>query len=168
MKKISSIFIILLLSLSLTACGYKLRGALDIGSIEKISVQYSGRHPLVNQIINKLKNNTITINNDPDYYPAIKIVNIRSDKRQLSVNASGRVDEYEISKIVKYEFRFSKDEVTSGQISGSASYDFNESQMQGTKEQELIAVNSIYNTISRKIITKFISEYKRTYSTIGP
>ena len=93
-------------------------------------------------------------------YPAIEIISITRDKRQLSVNSSGRVDEYEISKVLDYQFIFTEKNRVLGTIKASASYDFNESQMQGTKEREEIADNSIDRTLVRKLINKYKSSLK--------
>ena len=97
---------------------------------------------------------------DVSRYPAIKIISVTRESRQLSVNSFGRVDEYEISKILSYQFIFSEDNKVSGTIKASASYDFNESQMQGTKERENIAEDNIDRTMVRKLIYKFRSALK--------
>ena len=62
--------------------------------------------------------------------PAVKLITISSQQRQLSVNASGRADEYEITKILTYELILSDEIKISDSLSASASYDFNELQMQ--------------------------------------
>jgi outer membrane lipopolysaccharide assembly protein LptE/RlpB len=92
-------------------------------------------------------------------YPAIKLLSIESKKRQLSVNSSGRVDEYEINKIIKYQFIYSKENIITGTLKASASYDFNESQMQGTRERENTAIESIDRNLVRKLLLKFKAGY---------
>ena len=44
-------------------------------------------------------------------------------------------------------------------LTASASYDFNESQMQGTREQEMIANNVIDRTLIRKLIQKLSQQF---------
>ena len=88
-------------------------------------------------------------------YPSIRILSIDIKKRQLSVNSSGRVDEYEINKTIKYEFIYSEKDTVTGVLKSSASYDFNESQMQGTRERENIAIGTIDQNLARKILLKF-------------
>ena len=58
-------------------------------------------------------------------YPTIRILSVDIKKRQLSVNSSGRVDEYEINKTIRYEFIYSEKNVVTGVLKSSASYDFN-------------------------------------------
>ena len=88
-------------------------------------------------------------------YPSIRILSVDIKKRQLSVNSSGRVDEYEINKAIKYEFIYSEKNIVTGELKSSASYDFNESQMQGTRERENIAIGTIDQNLARKILLKF-------------
>ena len=93
-------------------------------------------------------------------HPTIKIISVTSQKRQLSVNSSGRVDEYEITKTLNYQFIFSETNKFTDILKASGSYDFNESQMQGTKEKEVITNNSIDKQLVRKLLSKFRSAQK--------
>lgn len=167
MKKINFYIILTILTISLSACGYKLRGSLDTGNLSEVSILYDTRHEVVDLMINNLESNQIRINLNVESYPMIRVMNLESSKRQLSVNSSGRADEYEITLKLDYIFKLSETDVISGSLSGSASYDFNESQMQGTKEQEIIALNSIHTNLTRKIINKFIRVIKKAQSEIG-
>ena len=80
-----------------------------------------------------------------------------NQKRQLSVNSSGRVDEYEITKSINFELILSNDNKIIDTLTASASYDFNESQMQGTKRTEMIANDVIDRTLARKLVQKIKS-----------
>ena len=93
-------------------------------------------------------------------YPIVKISNLKSETRQLSVNSSGRVDEYEITKKLDYELILSATEILKGSLRASASYDFNELQMQGTREKEIIANNSIDQRLLRKLLLKLKAALK--------
>ena len=70
------------------------------------------------------------------------------------MNSSGRVDEYEISKLLDYEIIISENNSVSGTLKASGSYDFNESRMQVTSEQEEITNNAIDKVLVRKLIHK--------------
>jgi outer membrane lipopolysaccharide assembly protein LptE/RlpB len=93
-------------------------------------------------------------------YPAIKLLSVESKKRQLSVNSSGRVDEYEINRTIKYQFTYSEENVVTGLLKANASYDFNESQMQGTRGKENSAIETINRTLARKLLLKFKAGFK--------
>ena len=102
----------------------------------------------------KLSSSVISQSQDYDTYPVVKINSISSQKRQLSVNSSGRVDEYEIIKSLNYEIIISENDSVKGTLKASASYDFNESRMQTTSEQELITNTAIDKVLTRKLIQK--------------
>ena len=102
----------------------------------------------------KLGSSVILQSQDYNTYPVVKINSISSQKRQLSVNSSGRVDEYEISKSLDYEIIISENNIVTGTLKASGSYDFNESRMQVTSEQEKITNNAIDKVLVRKLIQK--------------
>jgi outer membrane lipopolysaccharide assembly protein LptE/RlpB len=102
----------------------------------------------------KLGSSVIFQIQDYNTYPVVKINSISSRKRQLSVNSSGRVDEYEISKSLDYEIISSENNSVTGTLKASGSYDFNESRMQITSEQEKITNNAIDKVLVRKLIQK--------------
>tara|TARA_B100000035_G_scaffold283698_1_gene266086 strand:- start:39 stop:527 length:489 start_codon:yes stop_codon:yes gene_type:complete len=157
MKSIQSFFTILIISSSLTSCGYQLRGSADLVGLEEISVVSNGYTSISELLIKKLGS---AHNSNSDTYPTVKILSISSKKRQLSVNSSGRVDEYEVSKSLDYELLLSEKVKIKNTIKASASYDFNESQMQGTKEREMITINAIDRVLVRKLIHKIRSKIK--------
>ena len=157
MKFIQSFFTVLIISSTLTSCGYQLRGSVDLVGLEKIRVVSNGYTSISEILIKKLGSAYIS---NSDTYPIVKILSISSKKRQLSVNSSGRVDEYEVSKSLDYEILLSEEVKIKNTIKASASYDFNESQMQGTKEQEMITNNAIDRVLVRKLIHKIRSKIK--------
>ena len=160
MKIIKSIFLISFLITSFSSCGYQLRGSLDIDELKNIKVIASDS----NKIAMLLEQKILSYKNDNSFidskYPAVKISNLKSETRQLSVNSAGRVDEYEISKKIDYELILSETEILKGSLRASASYDFNESQMQGTREKEIIANNSIDQRLLRKLLLKLKAALK--------
>jgi LPS-assembly lipoprotein len=160
MKIIKSIFLVAFLITSFSSCGYQLRGSLEIDGLQNIKVIASDS----NKIAMLLEQKILSYKNDNSFsnseYPAIKISNLKSSTRQLSVNSSGRVDEYEISKKLDYELILSETEILRGSLMASASYDFNESQMQGTREKKIIANNSIDQRLLRKLLLKIKAALK--------
>ena len=160
MKIIKSILLFSVLVTFFTSCGYQLRGSLDIDGLQNIKVVASDS----NKVAMLLKQKILSYKNDNSFidsgYPVIKISNLKSATRQLSVNSSGRVDEYEISKKLDYEIILSETQILKGSLNASASYDFNESQMQGTREKEIIANNSIDQRLLRKLLLKLKAALK--------
>ena len=157
MKNYFNYIFMLILSVVIVSCGYQLRGSMDIEGLDNLKIISDNRSNISKILGKKFPSARQSASSQ---YPAIKIISIVSEQRQLSVNASGRVDEYEVSKILSYEFILSEKNKITGSIKASASYDFNEAQMQGTKEREKIANNNIDRTIVRKLIYKIKSALK--------
>ena len=140
--------------LMLSSCGYQLRGSMNVDGLENIMIISNGHTSIANMLSQKLNSKIISQGQNYDTYPILKINSISSKKRQLSVNSSGRVDEYEISKLLDYEIIISENNSVKGKLRASGSYDFNESRMQATKEQESITSTAIDKVLTRKLIQK--------------
>ena len=160
MKIIKSILLFSVLVTFFTSCGYQLRGSLDIDGLENIKVISSDSNKIAMLLQQKILSYDDNYSSNNSEYPAIKINNLKSTTRQLSVNSAGRVDEYEISKELDYEIMLSETETLKGSLKVNASYDFNESQMQGTREKEIIANNSIDQKLLRKLLLKLKAALK--------
>ena len=149
--RILYLFVILTM---ISSCGYQLRGSMNVDGLENIIIISNGHTSISNMLSQKLGSTVILQIQDYNKYPVVKINSISSRKRQLSVNSSGRVDEYEISKSLEYEIISSENNSVTGTLKASGSYDFNESRMQITSEQEKITNNAIDKILVRKLIQK--------------
>ena len=138
----------------ISSCGYQLRGSMNVDGLENIIIISHGHTSISNMLSQKLGSSVILQTQDNNTYPVVKINSISSRKRQLSVNSSGRVEEYEISKSLDYEIISSENNSVTGTLKASGSYDFNESRMQITSEQEKITNNAIAKVLVRKLIQK--------------
>ena len=149
--RILYLFVMLMM---ISSCGYQLRGSMNVDGLENIIIISNGHTSISNMLSQKLGSSVILQIQDYNTYPLVKINSISSRKRQLSVNSSGRVDEYEISKSLDYEIISSENNSVTGTLKASGSYDFNESRMQITSEQEKITNNAIDKVLVRKLIQK--------------
>ena len=138
----------------ISSCGYQLRGSMNVDGLENIIIISNGHTSISNMLSRKLGSSVILQSQDYNTYPIVKINSISSQKRQLSVNSSGRVDEYEISKSLDYEIITSENNSVTGTLKASGSYDFNESRMQITSEQEKITNNAIDKVLVRRLMQK--------------
>ena len=149
-----SILYLFVIMTVISSCGYQLRGSMNVDGLENIIIISNGHTSISNMLSQKLGSSVILQIQDYNTYPVVKINSISSRKRQLSVNSSGRVDEYEISKSLDYEIISSENNSVTGTLKASGSYDFNESRMQITSEQEKITNNAIDKVLVRKLIQK--------------
>ena len=93
--RILYLFVIVMM---ISSCGYQLRGSMNVDGLENIIIISNGHTSISNMLSQKLGSSIISQSQDHDTYPVVKINSISSQTRQISVNSSGRVDEYEISK----------------------------------------------------------------------
>ena len=159
MKKLNSFLLSIFVIFTISSCGYQLRGSINIEGLENVNI-ISDRKNNITRILQQKLSPYQQDNFNKSEYPSIRILSIDIKKRQLSVNSSGRVDEYEINKTIRYEFIYSEKNVVTGVLKSSASYDFNESQMQGTREREKIAIGTIDQNLVRKLLLKFKAKLK--------
>ena len=138
----------------ISSCGYQLRGSMNVDGLENIIIISNGHTSISNMLSQKLGSSVVLQSQDYNTYPVVKINSISTQKRQLSVNSSGRVDEYAISKSLDYEIITSVNNSVTGTLKASGSYDFNESRMQITREQEKITNNAIDKVLVRKLMQK--------------
>ena len=146
----------------ISSCGYQLRGSMNVDGLENIIIISNGHTSISNMLSQKLGSTVILQIQDYNTYPVVKINSISSRKRQLSVNSSGRVDEYEIIKSLDYEIIISENDSVKGTLKASGSYDFNETRMQATSEQELITNTAIDKVLTRKLIQKLRYNLKQS------
>ena len=149
--RILYLFVIVMM---ISSCGYQLRGSMNVDGLENIIIISNGHTSISNMLSQKLGSSVILQIQDYNTYPVVKINSISSRKRELSVNSAGRVDEYEMSKSLDYEIITSENNSVTGTLRASGSYDFNESRMQITSEQEKITNNAIDKVFVRKLIQK--------------
>ena len=107
MKKLNSFLLLIFVIFTISSCGYQLRGSINIEGLENVNI-ISDKKNNITRILQQKLSPYQQDNFNKSEYPSIRILSIDIKKRQLSVNSSGRVDEYEIKKTVKYEFIYSE------------------------------------------------------------
>jgi LPS-assembly lipoprotein len=156
MKNLYSSFIVIIMMSLITSCGYSMRGSLNLPpSLEKISV-YSGSYSdLVNSINSTLQNSgiTVTSSNSKHLY-RIVVISEELNRRQLSMNITGRVNEYELIYEVKYEINSPNEKNLSDSIILYRDYSFDENNVMGNSDREDDIHKEMISTASTLIFNK--------------
>jgi LPS-assembly lipoprotein len=156
MKNLYSSFIVIIMMSLITSCGYSMRGSLNLPpSLEKISV-YSGSYSdLVNSINSTLQNSgiTVTSSNSKHLY-RIVVISEELNRRQLSMNITGRVNEYELIYEVKYEINSPNEKNLSDSIILYRDYSFDENNVTGNSDREDDIHKEMISTASTLIFNK--------------
>tara|TARA_B100001123_G_C15275493_1_gene1012008 strand:- start:1431 stop:1892 length:462 start_codon:yes stop_codon:yes gene_type:complete len=145
------------MSSSLISCGYTMRGSLKISeSINTISIQSQQYSDVSNDINLLLTSMDIQTTNQLDKSGyTIKIINERLDKRQLTINPDGRVNEYELIFTVTFSVITPSKEFAPDTITLYRDYSFDESKILGTSDRETALHKEMISTASTIIIDRF-------------
>ncbi len=148
----------LILSLALVSCGYSMRGNINLpDDIRTISLTSEFYSPLLISITDNLKNSDINVTDSKN--KNLYRINILSEsfkRRQLSINASGRVNEYEIIYDLSFEISPPNMKSDVETITLYRDYSFDENNIMGNSDREqqirkeMVATSAtlIYNRLS--------------------
>ena len=159
--KLNIILISVLLILS--SCGYSMRGSISIpSSIESVSVTSNGYSELVNILNSSLVSSNIetSISKSDDIY-GIVILSESFDRRQLSINVAGRVNEYELIYNVNFELRAPSKKSIKDRIILYRDYSFDENNVMGNTDREGDIKKEMMSVVSKLIFNKLIASAKK-------
>ena len=146
--------------IGITSCGYTLRGNLVLNeSIKEVSV-YSNKYSQLSNSINiLLTNNNIKTSgqrNSSNY--RIQIFSENFNRRQLSVNLAGRVNEYEIIYSIDFNISAPSEIGTVENITLYRDYSFDENQVMGNTDREDSIKKEMISTAATLIINKLVAQ----------
>ena len=152
---------LLILSLALVSCGYSMRGNINLpDDIRTISLTSEFYSPLLISITDNLKNSDINVTDSKN--KNLYRINILSEsfkRRQLSISASGRVNEYEIIYDLSFEINPPNMKSDAETITLYRDYSFDENNIMGSSDREeqikkeMVATSAslIYNRLNALI-----------------
>ena len=142
----------------LTACGYSLRGSLNLpSSLNQISVYSNTYSQLVNAINDTLINAEIKVtnSNEKNLY-RIVILSEKFNRRQLSMSISGRVNEYELIYDIKYEINLPNEKNLTDTMTLYRDYSFDENNVMGNSDREDYIKKEMISTAATLIFNKLV------------
>ena len=154
----------LLLRVGLVSCGYSMRGNIELpDDIKIISVSSDNYSPLVVSITEALKNENIevTSTNNMNLY-RINILSESFKRRQLSINVSGRVNEYEIIYNVSFEISSPNEKSDIDTITLYRDYSFDENNIMGNSDREDYIKNEMVATSATLISNRLNAVIKKS------
>jgi LPS-assembly lipoprotein len=144
------------ISLVLSSCGYSMRGAINIPeSIKSVSVQSREYSELVNIINSSLVASDIKLSTSKskDIYKIV-ILSENFNRRQLSINISGRVNEYELIYDVNFQLQAPNKKAVKEKITLYRDYSFDENNVMGNSDREDDIKKGMMSTASSLIFHK--------------
>ena len=159
--KLNIILISLLLALS--SCGYSMRGSINIpSSIKSVSIISSEYSELVNILNSSLISSNIkpsTSKSDNIY--RIVILSEEFNRRQLSINISGRVNEYEMIYSVNFELKVPNEKSIKDKITLYRDYSFDENNVMGNSYREGDIKKGMMSTTSTLIFNRLVASIQK-------
>lgn len=137
------IALLILLMLQLSACGFRLRGAIALPeSLSTISIEGTTEHTDIGRVLYRsLKRGGVIITSADEAALRLQILRDEVVRRVLSVDATGKANEYELKHLLKYSATDSKGKVLidAQEISTTRAYTFDPNSIlaKGDEEQQL-------------------------------
>ena len=150
------------MSMMLTGCGFQLRGNIDLPSdLKQVSVVSNKYSDLVKNLNQRFSNNNIQVvdKSDKDLY-RVKIVSETFNRRQLSINISGRVNEYELIYNIIYQISSPNEKAKEEAMSLYRDYSFDENNIMGNTDREAQIKKEMTSNAASLIFTKLIAKIK--------
>lgn len=140
-RLISFLLILTLLSLSLSGCGWRLRGSLDTDLVlPSMYVQYhSASSELKRELNQTLESAGVDLQANTDNAELVLVLHSENrGRRVLSVNASGKVSDYELQYTVTFSVQDNAGNalISNEQINQQRDYSFDESAVLAKSEEE--------------------------------
>ena len=157
-----SISTYLAISLLISGCGFQLRGNIDLPSdLKQISVVSETYSDLVKNLNQSLLNSDIQVvdKSDKNLY-RVKIISEIFNRRQLSINISGRVNEYELIYNVIYQISSPDEKSKQETLSLYRDYSFDENNIMGNTDREAQIKREMVSNAASLIFTKLIARIK--------
>lgn len=104
----AAVYVVTLMALLLTACGFHLRGDVQLApQLSKVHIQGGDRYdPLVRELSRALTSTGAAIVEDPQAATAVlQILENTGKRRVLSVRSTGKVQEYELYQTFRFRVR---------------------------------------------------------------
>ena len=146
--------------ISLNSCGFTMRGDFDFPSnIKEISVSSNEYSTLVETLNMSFENEDIIIvSNANKDLNRIIVVSETFNRRQLSINISGRVNEYELIYKVVFQISTPNSKSSNEEIILYRDYSFDEDNIMGNTDREEQIRKEMVSTVSTLIYNKFIAK----------
>ncbi|MGB0466106.1 MAG: LPS assembly lipoprotein LptE [Pontibacterium sp.] len=151
--------IMLLISFSLlSACGFHLRGALEISDDKQtINLQADQAGGMLAQSLKRsLRDNAIEQLADAPYQ--LSILKSHFKRSSVSLDSSARVDEYSLSLSVEYRLTNTTTDKTEAQSSTiERVYSYDQDAAAAKDEQEVLLRQEMYDAMATRIIRRYLA-----------
>ena len=153
-KTISTVFLI---SVLLTACGYRLRQPVELNAAyDKTYLGLSITSPLYQPLYTELRNAQIDLVDTKEKATAeLRVNGVNLQRVIQSIGANNRVQEYRLEINVNFQVIAEGENLVEPQaLNMSRDYAFDIEQITGTQQEEAILREQLYKDMARMIVTR--------------
>ena len=148
--------LLLLMILSLAACGFHLRGLADL-SFQSLYIQQSSAVSIINDLKRSLTTNGVKIVTVPEQAEMqLDLMGENTDKRILSLSGSGRVREYELIYRVTFRTRVDSGQTWSAPqtIETRRDFTYDDTVLLAKQAEETRLYNDMRSDASREVMRR--------------
>ncbi len=167
------IITLLILTLAITACGWRLRGTLTLPEgLESIQIVDNANSSFLSKQLTQLlvANGVALVDANPDMF--IVLIEEREDKRIIAVGSNTLASEYELSSEARYFINDAEGKMLTPEstVSVVRSYEFNENDVVSKAEEERIIQQEMRRELAQQIIRRlrFVSTTPEDEKTTNP
>ncbi|GAB1263799.1 hypothetical protein NBRC116493_30480 [Aurantivibrio infirmus] len=167
------IITLLVLTLAITACGWRLRGTLTLPEgLESIQIVDNANSSFLSKQLTQLlvANGVALVDANPDMF--IVLIEEREDKRIIAVGSNTLASEYELSSEARYFINDAEGKMLAPEstVSVVRSYEFNENDVVSKAEEERIIQQEMRRELAQQIIRRlrFVSITPEDEKTTNP
>jgi LPS-assembly lipoprotein len=159
MKRIVLNSFVAFLLMLLIGCGFHLRGAIDYSdSLKSIYVEGISLQRGIGLYLKRgLKSNGIEVVNTHQQGSAVlKVIEIKDDRRVLSVGSNAKVSEYELYSSISFSLTDSQGKIlaSSQQVQAQRDFQFNENQVLGRESEEALLHDQLNKELVQGVLRR--------------
>ena len=156
-SKLSGIFALILLTLTVTACGFQLRGQATL-PFETLFISAPAGHPIGTDLKRLIKSGTKTrvVSEAKTAQATLEIISVSNNKEIMSVSGGGRVREFELRYLVSFRLIDSKgvELIPTNEISLRRIIPFTDAQVVAKEGEEAMLVREMQGDSAAQIVRR--------------
>lgn len=154
--KFKKLFLLLLAASVINACGFHLRGAVELSDeLSPVYLQQNGVFALAREIKSLLASNKISLaENEKQSKTQLSLIDETKNRRILSVDSSGRAREYLLSYKVRFSITINKAEKVEDAVSLTRSLLFDPDAVLAISNETEVLYKDMRRDAARRILLK--------------
>jgi LPS-assembly lipoprotein len=156
-SKLSGIFALILLTLTVTACGFQLRGQATL-PFDTLFISAPAGHPIGTDLKRLIKSGTRTrvVGEAKTAQATLEIISVSNNKEIMSVSGGGRVREFELRYLVSFRLIDSKgvELIPTNEIALRRIIPFTDAQVVAKEGEEAMLVREMQGDSAAQIVRR--------------